>query len=101
MMPFNFHLDENSWKAEAEIDMELFHQVLLYYLLLIIICCYILINKKRLNLSPKKNRIILSLFLGISRNIITFLQISSLVNLVEYQIGQGVMALNLKRVDLD
>jgi len=25
----NFHLDENSWKAEAEIDMELFHQVLL------------------------------------------------------------------------
>lgn len=30
-MLFNFHLDENSWKAEAEIDMELFHQVLLYY----------------------------------------------------------------------
>lgn len=28
-MLFNFHLDENSWKAEAEIDMELFHQVLL------------------------------------------------------------------------
>lgn len=27
-MLFNFHLDENSWKAEAEIDMELFHQVL-------------------------------------------------------------------------
>lgn len=32
MMLFNSLLDENSWKAEAEIDMELFHQVLLYLL---------------------------------------------------------------------
>lgn len=32
MMLFNSLLDENSWKAEAEIDMELFHQVRLYLL---------------------------------------------------------------------
>jgi len=78
-MLFNCHLDENSWKAEAEIDMELFHQVLMHYYY------YILINKKTTStLFPKKNRISLSLFLYMSRNNTPFLQISSLVSLVEY-----------------
>lgn len=75
-MLFNFHLDENSWKAEAEIDMELFHQVLQYF--------FYYHQKKILTLFPKKNQINLSLFLCVSRNNITFLQVRSLVSLVEY-----------------